>query len=271
MKKIIAIFRSAAIMPAMLFAVPAYADWQVNMSKGVTDMTHEVWNLHMLIFWICAALGIGVFGAMLYSIIRHRKSRGFEAAKFHESTAVEITWTIILFIILISVAIPAAGTLLKLEDARDSDLSIRVTGYQWLWEYEYTESGVHFYSRLGDASTRARLPDTGVSIDDVDHYLLEVDNRLVVPKGKKVRLLITSGDVIHSWWVPELAGKKDAIPGYINELWFNANETGIYRGQCAELCGRDHGYMPIVVEVVEQDEFEQWVAEQTADKEGGET
>lgn len=262
MKKISTVSGVAATLLAALFMAPAHAAWELNMPKGVTDMTHEVWGLHMMIFWVCVALGVGVFGVMLYSIIRHRKSRGVEAANFHESTVVEIIWTIIPFIILIAVAIPSAGTLLRVENSDNADLTIRVTGYQWLWEYEYVDSGVHFYSRLSDSSMRARGL-ASVSPTDVDHYLRSVDNRLVVPKGKKVRLLLTSGDVIHAWWVPQLSGKKDAVPGYINDIWFNANKTGVYRGQCAELCGRGHGFMPIVVEVVTQDQFKAWIAKKT--------
>lgn len=262
MKKISTVSGSVAILLAALFTAPAQAAWDFNLTKGVTELTHEVWQLHMMMFWVCVALGVGVFGVMLYSIIRHRKSRGFEPATFHENTAVEIIWTIIPFCILIAVAIPAAGTLLKIEDSSNPDLTIRVTGYQWLWEYEYVDSGVHFYSRLSDSSMRARELES-VSPYDVDHYLRSVDNPVVVPIGEKVRLLITSGDVIHSWWVPELAGKKDAIPGYINDIWFKAEKTGIYRGQCAELCGRGHGYMPIVVKVVSQEQFKEWTAKNT--------
>lgn len=247
-----------------VLAAPEAAIWQFNLVYGVTDITHRIWGLHMLMFWICVVIGAGVFGAMLYSVIRHRKSRGVEAATFHENTAVEITWTVIPFIILIAVAIPAAGTLLYVEDSDNPDLTIRVTGYQWLWEYKYVDSGVHFYSRLSDASLRARALES-VAPREVDHYLLGVTNRLVVPKGKKVRLLLTSGDVIHSWWVPALTGKKDAIPGYINDIWFKATKTGVYRGQCAELCGRGHGYMPIVVEVVTQQQFKQWIAKKAGD------
>lgn len=228
-------------------------------------MTHEVWNLHMLMFWICVVIGAGVFGVMLYSVIRHRKSRGFKPADFHENTAIEIIWTIIPFCILIAVAIPAAGTLLKIEDSSNPDLTIRVTGYQWLWEYKYVDSGVHFFSRLSDSSMKARALES-VSPYEVDDYLRNVDNPVVVPVHKKVRLLLTSGDVIHSWWVPKLSGKKDAIPGYINDIWFKANKTGTYRGQCAELCGRGHAFMPIVVKVVSQEDFKKWVAEQTADE-----
>lgn len=262
MKKISTVSGVIALLPAILFATPAQAAWDFNLTKGVTPITHQLWNLHMMMFWVCVVLGVGVFGTMLYSIIRHRKSRGFKPATFHENTAVEVIWTIIPFCILIAVAIPAAGTLLQAEDSSNPDLTIRVTGYQWLWEYKYVDSGVHFYSRLSDSSMRARaLPS--VSPYDVPHYLRSVDNPVVVPVNEKVRLLITSGDVIHSWWVPALAGKKDAIPGYINDIWFKATKTGVYRGQCAELCGRGHGFMPIVVKVVSQKKFKQWVAEQT--------
>lgn len=250
-----------------VLSVPEAANWQFNLIYGVTEITHQIWDLHMMMFWICVIIGAGVFGTMLYSVIRHRKSRGFEAATFHENTAIEIIWTIIPFCILIAVAIPAAGTLLYVEDSSNPDLTIRVTGYQWLWEYKYVDSGVHFYSRLSDSSMRVRASES-VGPADVEHYLLSVTNRLVVPKGKKVRLLLTSGDVIHSWWVPELTGKKDAIPGYINDIWFKAKKTGVYRGQCAELCGRGHGFMPIVVEVVTQEQFKQWIADKTSDANG---
>src|SRR5699024_6938263 len=203
MKRISSVTGAAAMLVAALFAAPAQADWQLNMSPGVTDMTHQVWDLHMLMFWICVVIGVGVFAVMTYSIIRHRKSRGFKAANFHENTAIEIIWTIIPFVILIAVAIPAAGTLLKIEDSSNPDLTIRVTGYQWLWEYDYVDSDIDFYSRLSDSSMKARLLDS-VSPYDVDHYLRSVDNPVVVPVHKKVRLLLTSGDVIHSWWVPKL-------------------------------------------------------------------
>jgi cytochrome c oxidase subunit 2 len=241
---------------------PAYAEWTLNMNEGVTDLTGEVFGLHMLIFWICVVIGIGVFGAMLYSVIMHRKARGFEASHFHESTVVEIAWTIVPFIILIAVAIPAAGTLLQIEDSSDPDMTIRVTGHQWLWEYDYVDQGVHFFSRLDRDSDKARQRNSGIDPASVEHYLRNVDNAMVVPVDKKVRLLLSSGDVIHSWWVPDLGGKKDAIPGYINDMWFKANETGTYRGQCAELCGRGHAFMPIVVKVVSQNEYDQWVADQ---------
>lgn len=232
---------------------------ELNMPVGVTEISREVYDLHMLILWICVVIGVGVFGTMLYSIVAHRKSRGAQAAQFHESTTVEIVWTILPFLILVGMAIPATGTLIKMEDTRDSDLTIKVTGYQWLWQYEYLDHDVGFYSRLDERSNRARQLRSGIDPFSVENYLLEVDNRMLVPVDKKVRILLTSNDVIHAWWVPDLGGKKDAIPGYINEMWFRAEKTGVYRGQCAELCGRGHGFMPIVVEVVPQDRFEAWV------------
>ncbi|MDN5862423.1 MAG: cytochrome c oxidase subunit II, partial [Salinisphaera sp.] len=248
----------------MAGAGAAQAAWELNMPRGVTDMTHEVYWLHMMIFWVCVVIGVLVFGVMIYSLIMHRKARGVKPAQFHESTKVEIAWTIVPFLILVAVAIPAASTLLKIEDSSGSDMTIKVTGYQWLWEYDYLDSGVEIFSRLAAPSAKASLLNSPVSPYDVPHYLRAVDNRMVIPVHTKVRLLLTSKDVIHSWWVPKLSGKKDAIPGYINDLWFEANKTGVYRGQCAELCGRGHGYMPIVVEVVSKDDFKAWVASKTA-------
>lgn len=247
------------VIMAMFGAGTANAAWQVNLPRGVTPVTHQIYELHMMIFWVCVAIGVLVFGLMFYSIIRHRKSRGDKAAQFHESAAVEITWTVIPVLILIAVVIPTANTLIAVEDSTDPDLTIKVTGYQWLWHYKYLHEGVSFFSRLSDASNRARILDSEISPYGVDHYLRSVDKRMVVPVDKKVRLLLTSQDVIHSWWVPKLAGKKDAIPGYINDLWFRALKTGIYRGQCAELCGRGHAYMPIVVQVVTPQTYQTWL------------
>ncbi|MDQ2070172.1 cytochrome c oxidase subunit II [Natronospira bacteriovora] len=235
----------------------------INLPRGVTTMSDEIYNLHMLIFWICVVIAVLVFGAMIISIFLHRKSRGVEPAKWHHNTAVEVVWTVIPFMILIGMAIPSARALIDLEDYRDYDMSIQVTGYQWFWHYEYRGENVDFYSRLDRDSNRARQLRAHRDIDprDVDNYLLEVDNRVVVPINQKVLLLLTANDVIHAWWVPELGGKKDAIPGFVNELWFEITEPGVYRGQCAELCGRDHGFMPIVVEAVEQEEYEAWLEE----------
>jgi cytochrome c oxidase subunit 2 len=221
----------------------------------------------MLIFGICVLIAIVVFGLMIISIFKHRKSLGVEPARFSHSTKVEVVWTVIPILILVGMAIPAADTLVRMEDTRNSDLTVKVTGYQWKWQYEYIDEGISFFSSLAPESNRARQLDSGVDPFTVENYLLEVDNRLVVPAGAKVRILITSNDVIHSWWVPAFGGKKDAIPGFVNEFWFQAEETGIFRGQCAELCGRDHGFMPVVVEVISPEAFTTWVAERAPVKE----
>ena len=243
----------------LIWASAASADWALNMPRGITDLSAETYELHMLVFWICVAIGVVVFGVMIWSLIMHRKAAGVKPATFSHSTSAEVIWTAIPCVILLLMAVPSAETMIKLEDSRNPDISIVVTGYQWKWHYRYQDEGVEFYSSLALPSVKARFKESGIDPFSVDNYLLEVDRRLVVPKGKKVRLLMTSRDVIHSWWVPELAIKKDAIPGIINEAWFRANETGTFRGQCAELCGKDHGYMPIVIEVVEPDAFQAWV------------
>ena len=242
-----------------LFAGSAVADWALNMPEGVTDLSAETYRLHMMVFWWCVAIAIVTFGAMIYSLLKHRKSLGVQPARFSHSMKAEVTWTVIPIVILLVMAVPAAETLIKLEDTRDPDLTVIATGYQWKWHYKYQDEDVEFFSNLERQSADARRVGSGVDPFTVDNYLLEVDNRLVVPKGKKVRMLITSNDVLHAWWVPELAIKKDAIPGYINETWFRANETGVFRGQCAELCGMDHGFMPVVVEVVEPEEYQAWL------------
>ncbi|MFK7993045.1 MAG: cytochrome c oxidase subunit II [Granulosicoccus sp.] len=263
-----------AFLSVLLLALPlgAWADWgALNMPKGVTEISNEVYTLHMRIFYICCAIGAAVFGVMIVSMFLHRKSRGAKPATFHESTSVEIVWTVVPLIILIVMAIPAARVLIKMEDFSDSEMSIRVTGYQWRWHYEYMESGVNFYSQLDAEHNKAR--QQGADIDlasaftgtdfngEEDVYLREVDNELIVPVGKKIRFLHTAADVIHSWWVQDLAIKKDAIPGFINENWARIEEPGVYRGKCAELCGRDHGFMPIVVRAVPQEEFDAWIAD----------
>jgi cytochrome c oxidase subunit II len=246
---------------ALAVQAPAWADWGLNMPRGVTDISAEVYRLHMLIFGICVAIAVVVFGAMIWSIIHHRKSRGVEPAKFSHSTRLEIIWTVIPIVILVAMAVPAADTLIRMEDTRNSDMTVKVTGYQWMWEYQYLDEDIRFFSRLSEESNRARQLRAGVNVREVENYLLDVDRPLVVPVGAKVRLLLTANDVIHSWWVPAFGGKKDAIPGFINEFWFQANEPGIYRGQCAELCGRDHGFMPIVVEVLPAEQYTAWLAE----------
>jgi cytochrome c oxidase subunit 2 len=242
----------------LTLAGTARADWALNMPKGVTDLSLETYNLHMMVFWWCVAIGFVVFGVMIISLFKHRKSKGAESATFSHSTTAEVIWTAIPVIILVLLAIPTAETMVKLEDSREPDLSIVVTAYQWKWHYKYQDSGVAFYSSLARSSVEARRRQSGVDPFSVENYLLDVDNPVVVPRGAKVRLLFTSNDVIHSWWVVDLAIKKDAIPGIVNEAWFRAEEAGTYRGQCAELCGKDHGYMPIVVEVVEPEAYEAW-------------
>jgi cytochrome c oxidase subunit 2 len=236
-------------------AAAGFAD--LNMRPGVTPVSHEVYHLHMAILWVCVAIGVVVFSAMFISIVRHRKSRGATAAHFHESTAVEILWTIIPFVILVAIAIPATKTLIAMENASDADLTIKVTGYQWKWQYDYLDSGISFFSNL--ATPRDAI-ENKVAKDE--HYLQEVDHPLVLPINKKVRFLTTGNDVIHSWWVPDLGWKKDAIPGFINESWARIEKPGTYRGQCAELCGKDHGFMPIVVVAKTEADYEQWVKEQ---------
>ncbi|OED83788.1 cytochrome c oxidase subunit II [Vibrio breoganii] len=226
-----------------------------NMTQGVTEISGKVYHLHMLIFYICVAIAVVVFGVMFYSIIKHRKSKGAVAANFHESTKVEIIWTVIPILILIGMAIPATKTLIEMEDTSESDITVKITGSQWKWHYSYFDHDVEFFSYLSTSNEQIEGTD-----EKGEHYLLEVDNALVLPIGKKIRFLMTSDDVIHSWWVPDFAVKKDTIPGFINEAWTKIDKPGIYRGQCAELCGRNHGFMPIVVQAVEAAEFDEWIA-----------
>ncbi|MGB0866341.1 MAG: cytochrome c oxidase subunit II [Granulosicoccaceae bacterium] len=255
---------ATAVGLASIGAVQAADEYgsSLNMTQGVTDISSEVYGLHMTIFYVCCVIGLAVFGVMFYSIFKHRKSKGAVAATFHHSTAVEIVWTAVPLIILISMAIPAAKTLIAMEDSSESEMTIKVTGFQWKWHYEYMGEDVAFYSQLNAEHNAARQLDSGVDVSQFKWYLKDVDNELVVPVGKKIRFLHTAADVIHAWWVPDLALKKDAIPGFINENWTYINEPGIYRGKCAELCGRDHGFMPIVVRAVTQEEFDVWLAEQ---------
>ncbi len=233
-----------------------------NMPKGVTAISREVWWLHMYAFWICVVIGVLVFSVMFYSLFAHRRSKHPVPATFHESTTVEIIWTIVPFLILIAMAVPAAATLIKMYDTRNSDYTVKITGYQWKWQYEYVDQGVSFFSTLEAKANAARQLRSGIDPKTVPNYLHDVDNYLVLPVGKKVRFLLTANDVIHGWWVPDLAVKKDAIPGYINEMWAKIDEPGIYRGQCTVLCGRDHGFMPIVVKAVSEDDFKAWLAQQ---------
>jgi cytochrome c oxidase subunit II len=240
----------------------AQAEYALNLPTGVTQISREVYDLHMTVIWICVGIGVVVFGAMFYSIYHHRKSRGAVAAQFHESTKVEIVWTVIPFIILISMAIPATKAMIDMDDTSNADLSIKVTGYQWKWRYEYLDEGIDFMSNLDPLSNAARQKGSTIKPERVLHYLRNVDRPLVVPVNKKIRFLFTAADVIHSWWVPELGWKKDTIPGFITEAWTKIEKPGVYRGQCAELCGKDHGFMPIVVVAKTEEEYAQWVAEQ---------
>ena len=251
---------------------PAMAAWSdLNLRVGVTELSREIHSLHMLILWICVAIAVAVFGVMIYSIATFRKSKGAVPANFDHNTKAEIVWTVIPVVILVAMAVPAAKTLVKIDDTRGSELTVKVTGYQWKWQYEYVDQGVSFFSTLARTSDEARQLDSGIAPESVENYLLEVDNPLVVPQGKQVRVLITANDVIHAWWVPDFGIKKDAIPGYINEMWFRADEPGVYRGQCAELCGRDHGFMPVVVEVKTQAEFDAWLEAQKAARQASAT
>ena len=254
-----------ALAATALLPLAANAQNQINMSTGIseagaviTDLGAEIYGLHMLIFWICVGIGIGVFGVMLYSIYAHRKSKGVEASQFHENTRVEIAWTVVPFIILVGMAVPATSTLLEVYDNDDAEMSILVTGYQWKWKYEYLDAdgeNVAFFSNLATSQEQIYNTDT-----KGENYLLEVDEPLVIPVDTKVRFLITANDVIHSWWVPEIAVKRDAIPGFINEAWTRVLAEGVYRGQCTELCGAYHGFMPVEVHVVSRDEFDDWMA-----------
>jgi cytochrome c oxidase subunit 2 len=264
MRKVLSQFAAiAALALGLLPAAHAESGWaQLNMPQGVTAMSRQIYGLHMLMFWMCCAVALVVFGFMAYSIFAFRKSRGAVAdTTLVHSTTVEIIWTILPIFILVATAVPAATTLIKTEDLRNSELTIRVTGFQWGWNYEYLNSGVSFFSRLDRASDAARQLGSGVDVTTVPHYLLNVDKPLVVPVGTKVRLLVTASDVIHSWWVPQFGVKKDAIPGFVNETWFNidADKPGVYRGNCAELCGRDHGFMPIVVNALSKQDFQAWL------------
>lgn len=251
-------------LAAILASLPAaaFAAWELNMPVGVTELSRRIHALHMLIFGVCVAIAIAVFGAMIYSIVKFRRSQGAVPATFDHSTRAEIIWTVIPIVILVAMAVPAAATLVRIEDTRNSELTIKVTGYQWRWHYEYLDQKVGFFSSLARDSNAARQLDSGIDPNTVPNYLLDVDHPLVVPVGRKVRVLLTAGDVIHAWWVPAFGMKKDAIPGFVNELWFRADQVGIYRGQCAELCGRDHGFMPVVVDVRSQADYDSWLQEQ---------
>ncbi len=243
-------------LSALLTATVAHATdyWKLNMRRGVTPVSNDIYELHMIVMILCTVIAIGTFGVLIYSIVKHRKSRGAVAANFHENLKVELIWTLIPCFILIALAIPATKTLIRMDDTSNADVTIKIIGYQWKWQYQYLDEGISFFSNLSTPiAQRQNKEKKG------EWYLLEVDKPIVVPIHKKIRFLMTSNDVIHSWWVPALGVKKDAIPGYINQSWTKIDKAGTYRGQCAELCGQNHGFMPIVVKAVPQKEYDEWV------------
>ena len=255
---------SAAAVALFIWSCAALAEYKLNLQTPQTLLGEKIYSLHTIITIICFIIFVGVFGFMFYAVFKHRKSVGHKAAQFHENTAVEVAWTLIPFVILIALAVPATGTLIAMRDTSEPDITIKATGYQWKWGYDYLKGegeGISFYSALS-------TPQSQISGADVagrnanENYLLETDNNVVVPVGKKIRILTTAADVIHAWYVPALAVKQDAVPGFIRDTWFKAEKAGIYRGQCAELCGKDHGFMPIVVEVMEPAQYSAWVADQ---------
>jgi cytochrome c oxidase subunit 2 len=258
----------AFAVAALAGAPRADAAWNLlNMPEGVTELSKTIYSMHMTIFWWCVAIGVAVFGVMIYALVKFRKSAGaVPDTSITHSTRVEIVWTVIPVLILVIMAIPAARGLIQIEDMRNTELTIKVTGYQWRWQYEYLDEGISFFSVLDRGHDDIRQLGSGLDPQSVPEYLLNVDNPLVVPVDTKVRLLLTAQDVIHAWWVPDFGMKKDAIPGFVNELWFkvDADKPGTYRGQCAELCGRDHGFMPVVVEVLSKEDYKAWVAQRKA-------
>ena len=235
--------------------------WQLNMAPGVTPTSHAAYDAHMIVLWICVVIGILVFGAMAYAMFKFRKSKGAVPDKdFTHSTRLEIIWTALPVLILIGLAFPATSGLMRMYDTRDAEMTVKVTGYQWMWKYEYLGEGVEFTSRLDRKSDEVRQSGVDARTANLPHYLLDVDNPLVLPVGTKVRFVLTADDVIHAWWVPALGWKQDAIPGIVNEAWAQIEKPGMYRGQCAELCGKDHGFMPIVVKAVSKGEYDSWLA-----------
>ena len=230
---------------------------KINMAQGVTPVSQNIYDLHMVVFIICVIVFIGVLGFMMYSVVYHRKSKRSKPANFSENILVEIVWTAIPLVILVIIAIPATSVLIDLEADKKADLTIKITGYQWKWQYEYLDENINFFSNLAETSRK-----TLTSAKKPDNYLLEVDNPLVIPVNKRIRFLLTSNDVIHSWWVPAFGLKQDTIPGFINDSWAKVQKLGTYRGQCAELCGKDHGFMPIVVKVKTEKDYKTWVEKQ---------
>jgi len=256
-----AVSRPLGLACLLLASNPLYADYQLNLKPGVTSFSQGAYDIHTIVMWICVVIGIVVYGAMTYSILKHRKSNNPNPANFDDNTTIEILWTVIPVLILIAIAIPATKVLLAMEDTSNSDMSIKITGYQWKWHYDYVGEDVSFFSNMSTPKEQITNQSS-----KGENYLLEVDNTVVVPINKKIRFLFTSSDVIHAWWVPAFGVKKDAIPGFINESWASIEEPGIYRGQCAELCGANHGFMPIVVEAKSEEDYLAWLSEKKAEK-----
>ncbi len=248
-------------LTVLTFPGPVLAEYGLNLTQGVTPISREVYDLHMTILWVVTVIAILVFAVMFWSIFHHRKSKGAVAAQFHHSTGAEIAWTIIPILILVAMAVPATQVLIKMEETEDTEMTIKITGYQWKWHYDYMNEGFDFFSALDETSNTIRQLKSGLNPDEHENYLLEVDNPVVVPVNTRIRLLTTAADVIHAWWVPDLGWKRDAIPGFINDNWTYIEEPGTYRGQCAELCGRDHGFMPIVLKAVSKEEYADWADE----------
>ena len=255
--------RLIALLGTFLISNSALAEWGVNLREGVTSISSDIYDLHMLIFWICVVIAVVVFGVMIYSLFQHRKSKGAKAANFHDNTTIELVWTVIPILILVGMAIPATSVMIDLENTENAEMNVKITGHQWKWQYEYPDHGnINFISNLAESSKNAVYDETSKP----ENYLLEVDKPLVLPADTRIRFLFTSADVIHNWWVPDFGVKQDANPGFINDAWAEipASAIGRYRGQCAELCGKDHGFMPIVVDVVSKEDFKTWVADQKA-------
>ena len=254
----------AAIALLCALPAPARAAWQTGMQEPASKIAEAQRDLNIFMMWIIVVIGALVFGAMFYAILRHRKSVGHQAAQFHENTLVEILWTAVPMLIIIGMALPATGVILDYKNTSEPDITVKVTGYQWKWSYDYLNEGVSFYSQMSTPpeaiGARFYRGEEGEAEQRGENYLLEVDNEMVVPVGKKVRLLLTAADVIHAWWVPQLGVKQDAIPGVVRDAWFRADRPGIFRGQCAELCGKNHGFMPIVVRAVPEEEYNEWLA-----------
>lgn len=254
-----ALFLGLGSLASAAHAAKLIADAKYNLPEGVTPMSREVYDVHMMVFWVCVAIGIVVFGVMIAALFMFRKSKGAQSAHFHHSTLLEILWTVIPVIILVAMAVPAAKTLVRMADTTEPDLSIKITGYQWKWQYDYIQNGFSFFSMLSADSDKAAQVRSGIDPATVKDYLRDVDHPLVIPTGEKIRLLLTSDDVIHSWWMPDFGGKTDANPGFVNSMWIKVEEPGVYRGACAELCGRWHGFMPIVVVAKKPDDYLAWV------------